>query len=167
MINVKELSEQVSATGRRAGGRQARISQRSAPVAAFSTLTRKIPVYELVPDEAIELIHAESVKILEDVGIEFRDEEATTMWRQAGADVRGQRVRIDRAQLMELVSRIPPEFTLNARNPARTAMAVGWYGGRAVVSPVTTGLPPANRVWTCAARRWHIFPWQGPIVTVL
>ena len=45
MVNVKELSEQVSATGRRAGGRQARISQRSAPVAAVAAHTRKIPIY--------------------------------------------------------------------------------------------------------------------------
>ena len=125
MINVKELSEQVSATGRRAGGRQARISQRSAKVAAFATLTRKIPIYELVPEEAIELIHRESLKILEDVGIEFRDDEAARMWRAAGADVRGHRVRIDGAQLMELVSQIPSEFTLNARNPARSVRIGG------------------------------------------
>jgi trimethylamine---corrinoid protein Co-methyltransferase len=125
MINVKELSEQVSATGRRAGGRQARISQRSAKVAAFATLTRKIPIYELVPEEAIELIHRESLKILEDVGIEFRDDEAAGMWRAAGADVRGHRVRIEGAQLMELVSRIPSEFTLNARNPARSVRIGG------------------------------------------
>jgi trimethylamine--corrinoid protein Co-methyltransferase len=125
MINVKELSEQVSATGRRAGGRQARISQRSAKVAAFPTLTRKIPVYELVPDEAIELVHQESLRILTDVGIEFRDDEAAAMWRQAGADVRGHRVRIEAQQLMALVSGIPSEFTLNARNPARSVRIGG------------------------------------------
>ena len=125
MVNVKELSEQVSATGRRAGGRQARISQRSAPVAAFAALTRKIPIYELVPEEAVELIHRESLRILQEVGIEFRDDEAAAMWRRAGADVRGHRIRIDGDQLMALVSTIPAEFTLNARNPARSVTIGG------------------------------------------
>ncbi len=125
MVNVKELSEQVSATGRRAGGRQARISQRSAPVAAFAALTRKIPIYELVPEEAVELIHRELLRILQEVGIEFRDDEAAAMWRRAGADVRGHRIRIDGDQLMALVSTIPAEFTLNARNPARSVTIGG------------------------------------------
>ena len=44
---------------------------------------------EIVPDEAIELIHDESAKILEEVGCEFRDPEAAQMWKSAGADVQG------------------------------------------------------------------------------
>ena len=58
MVNVSELSKQVSASGRRAGGRDARRVQRAAPMASFPTLTRKIPVYDLVPDEAVELLTA-------------------------------------------------------------------------------------------------------------
>ena len=67
----------------------------------FPTLVREIPVYNIVPDEAVELIHEESMKILEEVGCEFRDDEAIAMWKAAGADVTGTRVRIDRALLME------------------------------------------------------------------
>jgi trimethylamine--corrinoid protein Co-methyltransferase len=94
-------------------------------MASFPTLVREIPVYNLVPDEAVELIHTESLKILEEVGCEFRDDEALDMWKQAGADVSGTRVRIDRALLMELVGKVPPEFTLNARNPERTVRVGG------------------------------------------
>ena len=47
------------------------------------------------------------------------------MWRQAGADVSGTRVRFDRALLMELVSKVPAEFTLNARNPERSVRVGG------------------------------------------
>lgn len=137
MVNVSELSKQVSASGRRAGGRDARRVQRAAPMASFPTLTRKIPVYDLVPDEAVELIHEESVKILEDVGIEFRDDEAAAMWTAAGADVKGHRVRIDRGLLMGLVAQIPPEFTLNARNPERTVR----LGGRNSVFVPMYGAP--------------------------
>ena len=47
---------------RRGGGRIGRKALRGAPVASFPTLVRKIPVYEIVPDEAVELIHEESLK---------------------------------------------------------------------------------------------------------
>lgn len=110
---------------RRAGGREGRRALRSAPIAAFPTLVRNIPVYNIVPDEAVELINEESLRILEDVGCEFRDDEAIAMWREAGATVKGTRVHIDRALLLDLVAKVPPEFTLNARNPARTVKVGG------------------------------------------
>lgn len=125
MINTTELAKQVSATGRRGGGREGRRALRAVPMASFPTLVRNIPVYQMVPDEAVELIHQESLKILEDVGCEFRDDEAIAMWTAAGADVRGTRVRIDRGLLMGLISKVPPEFTLNARNPQRTVKVGG------------------------------------------
>ena len=39
-------------THRRGGGRVGRKAMLSAPFASFPTLVRKIPVYEMVPDEA-------------------------------------------------------------------------------------------------------------------
>jgi trimethylamine--corrinoid protein Co-methyltransferase len=114
-----------TAPSRRSGGRDGRRALRAAPMASFPTLVREIPVYNLVPDEAVELIHDESVRILEDVGCEFRDDEAVEMWRRAGASVSGTRVRIDRSLLMDLVAKVPPEFTLNARNPERTVRVGG------------------------------------------
>ena len=125
MINTMELSKQVTATGKRSGGREGRRALRAVPMASFPTLVRNIPTYQMVPDEAVELIHDESMKILEEIGCEFRDDEAIAMWKAAGADVRGTRVRIDRALLMSLVAKVPPEFTLNARNPERTVMVGG------------------------------------------
>ncbi len=94
-------------------------------MASFPTLVRDIPTYELLPAEAVELIHEESMKILEEVGCEFRDDQAPAQWKAAGADVQGTRVRIDRALLMELISSAPSEFTLHARNPARTVKVGG------------------------------------------
>jgi len=110
---------------RRGGGRVGRRAARSAPIASFPTLLRKIPVYEIVPDEAIELIHDESMKILEEVGCEFRDDEAIAMWKAAGATVKDTRVYFDRHMLMDLISKVPSEFTLNARNPDRTVRVGG------------------------------------------
>ncbi len=110
---------------RRPGGREGRRALRAAPMLSFPTLVREIPAYNLVPDEAVELIHLESVKILEEVGCEFRDAEAIATWKAAGADIKGTRVHIDRAMLMELVAKVPPEFTLHARNPERTVKVGG------------------------------------------
>jgi trimethylamine--corrinoid protein Co-methyltransferase len=115
-----------ASTGRRGGGgREGRRALRAAPMASFPTLTRDIPVYNLVPDEVVEMIHGESLKILEEVGCEFRDAEAIAMWKAAGADVRGTRAHIDRGLLMSLIAKVPAEFTLNARNPERTVRIGG------------------------------------------
>ncbi|MDQ6432825.1 trimethylamine methyltransferase family protein [Mesorhizobium sp. LHD-90] len=121
--NAVQISEEPS--HRRGGGRVGRRAMRSAPVASFPALVRNIPVYEIVPDEAVELIHQESLAILEEVGCEFRDDEAIALWRKAGADVTDTRVRLDRHLLMDLVSKIPSEFTLNARNPQRSVKVGG------------------------------------------
>lgn len=124
-MDTLELSKQVSASGRRGGGREGRRAMRARSVPSFPALTRNIPVYEIVPNEAIELIHDESLKILEEVGIDFRDDESADLWKKAGADVKGYRVHIDRALLMDLVSKIPSEFTQHARNPDRTVTIGG------------------------------------------
>jgi trimethylamine---corrinoid protein Co-methyltransferase len=126
MSITKAVAQQdAPASQRRGGGRLGRKALRAAPMASFPTLVRNIPVYEIVPDEAVELIHQESLGILEEVGCEFRDDEAIALWKAAGADVRDTRVRIDRSLLMDLVSKVPSEFTLNARNPQRTVRVGG------------------------------------------
>jgi trimethylamine---corrinoid protein Co-methyltransferase len=132
----------------RSGGRDGRRALRSAPQAMYPTLVRNIPTYEMLPDEAVEYIHDESMKILEEVGCEFRDEEALAYWRAAGADVRESRVRIDRGLLMSLISTAPSEFTLHGRNPERTVQ----IGGRNSVFVPMYGAPfvrdlDNNRRW--------------------
>ena len=89
---------------RRAGGRDGRRALRAAPMLSFPTLVREIPTYELLPDEAVELIHQESLKILSEVGCEFRDDDAIERWKKAGADVQGTRVRLAPELLMASVS---------------------------------------------------------------
>jgi trimethylamine---corrinoid protein Co-methyltransferase len=119
------------------GGRDARRALRAAPQISLPTLVREIPTYELLPAEAVELIHNESLKILEEVGCEFRDDQAPAQWKAAGADVRGTRVRIDRGLLMELISTAPSEFTQHARNPERSIR----IGGKNTVFVPMYGAP--------------------------
>ena len=73
---------------RRRGGQVARRAERaSAPIVQKKFITREIPLYELLNAEGLELIHEESMTILEEIGIEFRYEPALKLWRKAGADV--------------------------------------------------------------------------------
>ncbi len=56
-------------------------------------LERGLPYIDILTPERV---HDESMKLLEEVGIDFRDDEAVVLWRAAGADVDGYRIRIDR-----------------------------------------------------------------------
>ena len=74
---------------RRRGGQVARRAERaSAPIVQKKYITREIPLYELLNAEGLERIHEDSMTILEEIGIEFRDAPAIKLWREAGADVR-------------------------------------------------------------------------------
>ena len=107
MTDTSSTASQTTPSRRGGGGREGRRALRAAPMASFPTLVREIPVYNIVPDEAVELVHEESLKILEEVGCEFRDDEAIAMWKEAGADVTGTRVRIDRKLLGHVEKHYP------------------------------------------------------------
>ena len=70
--------------------------------------------------------------IIEEVGVEFRCDDAIGMWRAAGADVDGVTVRIDREHLMSLLGTAPSSYTMVARDPAHT-VTVG--DGRTIFTP--------------------------------
>ena len=100
-------------------------------------LERKIPLYELLPDETVEMVHDASMRILEEVGIEFRYDPALTIWKDAGADVDGTRVRITRELLMSLIAKAPSQFTMHARNPAQSVE----IGGKHLALSPNSGSP--------------------------
>ena len=130
----------MSTTTRRTRGsaRAVRRKERiNAPIVMLPTLVRNIPVYEVLNEEGVELIHETSMNILEEVGIEFRDAEAIDHWKQVGAEVAGQRVRIQRELLLSLVSKTPESYTLHGRNPGRTVK----IGGEHTVFAPTYGSP--------------------------
>ena len=85
-------------------------------------LTRKLPPVEVISTEGLEQIEANADTLLEQVGIEIVNfPEATEIFRGAGADVDGQRVRFPRGMCRSLVQATAPRlFTQRARNPARS-----------------------------------------------
>ena len=61
------------------------------------------------------------MRILEEIGIEFLNEEAKDYLRQAGCtvDPDSDNVRMDRAWVMDMIAKAPAQFDITPRNPAR------------------------------------------------
>ena len=105
---------------RRRGGRQARLSQHAAEVTPrLSTIQYGIKPVEVVSADQLEAIHQASLSILKEIGIEFRDEIALQQWKEFGADVQGERVRLEEAMIMALIAKAPRSFEMASRDPSQ------------------------------------------------
>jgi len=71
-----------------------------------------------VSKQELEQIHAATVDVLENVGIEFRYQPALDLFQKNGAKVEGQKVFISEKMLSEALKTVPAKFTLHARNPS-------------------------------------------------
>ncbi|MEM7524300.1 MAG: trimethylamine methyltransferase family protein [Pseudomonadota bacterium] len=78
------------------------------------------PTTPLRPD-GVEAIHNAAMRVLEEIGVDFLNEEAKDILRRAGCDVDpgSDRVRMGRDFVMEMVAKAPREFTITPRNPDR------------------------------------------------
>lgn len=112
---------------RRGAGREAKKARAAAGGASQAYIKRKIPYYEILNAEGLEIIEYNADTILEEIGIDFRDDaEALELWRAAGADVQGERVRFPRGLCRKLVKdSAPAMFTQHARNPAKSVVIGG------------------------------------------
>ncbi|MEM8630289.1 MAG: trimethylamine methyltransferase family protein [Pseudomonadota bacterium] len=75
--------------------------------------------------EGVNAVHNAAMQILENIGIEFLNEESLEIFKEAGATVNGTNVRLGRDFVMEMVAKAPSEFTLTPRNPERTLRVGG------------------------------------------
>jgi len=103
-------------------GRDARRAARQErKIATSPFITRKIPLTEVLSSEGLEMIEANADTILEEIGVEFRDDpEALRLWKDAGAGIDGERVRMPRGLARSLLATAPSGFTQHARNPVRS-----------------------------------------------
>src|SRR5213079_125685 len=117
-----------SSGGRRArGGAEARRAARTTGTAKQQGFIRRnIPLYEPFTTEQLELIEHNAEVVLQEIGIDFRDDaEALAMWKDAGADVKGDRVRFPKGLVRSLLKTAPSEFVQYARNPERNVSVGG------------------------------------------
>ena len=126
--------------GRRGSAREARRQARAASATASKPyVKRSLPCLEVLDEAGLQQIEANAETILEQIGIEFRDDpEALDLWREAGADVKGERVRFPTGLCRKLIQdSAPASFIQHARNPERNVV----IGGNNVVMVPAYGPP--------------------------
>lgn len=107
---------------RRSGGRAGAAARRGS--AAIEQMPWRLPVNtdhptEPLDAEGVATIHDAAMRILEEIGVAFLNEEALGIFRQAGCAVEGDVVRMGRDFVMEMVGKAPGRFTITPRNPRR------------------------------------------------
>lgn len=135
------LDQETGASGGRrrrrggGGGSESRRSERtSAAIEAWPVLNQALPTLNVLSEEGLSLIEENADKILAEVGLDIVDDPAALdIWRDAGAEVDGERVRFPKGLLRKLCSTAPREFTQIARNPNKNVI-VG--GKRTIFAPV-------------------------------
>ena len=116
-----------------------KVARRSGSIAnAPAFIRRQIPSHELASEEGLVQIETFSDRLLAEIGMDVRNDEiALRLFREAGADVDGERVRFEPGLVRSLCASAPREFTQHARNPARSVQV----GGNNVVFAPAYGSP--------------------------
>ena len=119
----------------RSGGGSARRAERTAvKIECERFIERNIPNLEILSQEAIEIIEYNAETVLEEIGVAFTDNPgAIEIWRNAGADIEGERVRIPRGLARKLCRTAPKKIIQHARNSERN-VEIG--GNTLVMAPV-------------------------------
>ena len=127
------MSDRKSSTRRRRTGKRQRQIYAAPPY-----VTRKIPFYHFLDEENLVALEEQADWLIQEIGLEFRDDpEALKIWRDAGADIQGTRVRLPAGAARELCQSAPSTFTQLARNPQRSVT----IGGNAQVFAPVYGSP--------------------------
>jgi trimethylamine--corrinoid protein Co-methyltransferase len=133
------MTETATRKRARGGGGAARRAERTAVrIESAKFIERNIPLFEVLNEEALEIIEYNAETLLEEVGVNFPENpKALQRWRDAGADVQGDRVRIPRGLARKLCETAPSSYTQHARNPERNVE----IGGKSLVLAPVYGPP--------------------------
>src|SRR4051794_4384379 len=80
----------------------------------------KMPRYEILSEEAMATLDRGWRRLMTEIGVEFMDDRALDLFRQAGQRVEDQKAFLDPDWVLEQVAKAPREFDLQARNPANS-----------------------------------------------
>jgi trimethylamine--corrinoid protein Co-methyltransferase len=124
------VSDTEESAGRRRGRARGSGERNRLPEQApFRQPQMRYPYTTIASTEEIEAIHEASLRVLEEIGMEFLDPEARSIMRDAGAavDERAMRVRLPRELVERAIATAPSEFTLHSWNPAHDVRIGGPY----------------------------------------
>src|SRR4051794_12064340 len=85
----------------------------------------KMPRYEILSEEAMATLDRGWRRLMTEIGVEFMDDRALDLFRQAGQRVEDQKAFLDPDWVLEQVAKAPREFDLQARNPANSVHVGG------------------------------------------
>lgn len=125
-------------TGRRSR-RGRRDQSRHETERAAPYIQRRIGTLNVLSEEGLELIEANADRILNETGMEFRDDpEILEIFTKAGCDVSGERVRFTPGFCRKTIqATAPATFSQHARNPEKTVR----FGGDATILCPSWGPP--------------------------
>ncbi len=124
--------------GRGGGGAARRAARNTVSFETARYIERNIPNFEILNEEALEVIETNAETVLEEIGVNFvSNPGALERWRAVGAEIEGERVRIPRGLARELCKTAPSRITQLARNPERTVE----IGGKSLVLAPVYGPP--------------------------
>ena len=117
----------------RRGARRRNSNSQSAKKLLDDQLPWQVPSYADAPTEPlsedqVHAIHETSLRVLEEIGILFLNDDALTILEKEGCDVDWdtKNVRFDRGFITEQIKKAPSSFTLTPRNPDKEII----WGGR-------------------------------------
>jgi trimethylamine--corrinoid protein Co-methyltransferase len=134
----------MTANEKRQRRRQRGSVDRADKKAAIEQLAWSLPIHsdapvEPVSQEVLEKIHDTSLKVLEEIGLLFLNEDALEVLRGLGCDIDQDtsNVRMDRALVLDAIEKAPASFVINARNPEKNIT----LGGQHVVYSAVASAP--------------------------
>ena len=120
--------------GGRAGRREAR-GQSATATAPF--IERNIPYVEILSEENLQLIEHNADRLLAEIGIDFLDDpEVLDLFKEAGADIDGTRVRFPTGMCRQIIQATAPVSTCNT--PATRRAVYHRWQARCWSSPTAT-----------------------------
>lgn len=124
--------------GRGGGGAARRAERTAVRIETAKYIERNIPDLEILNEEALQIIETNAETVLAEIGVNFvNNPAALERWRDAGAEIEGERVRIPRGLARKLCETAPAQFTQHARNPEKSVV----IGGRNLVCAPVYGPP--------------------------
>jgi len=128
----------VTARKRGGGGAARRAERTSVKIETARFIERNIPNFEFLSSEALEIIETNAEIVLEEIGVNFvNNPSALALWKDAGADVQGERVHIPRGLARKLCATAPSRIKQHARNPEKIVE----IGGNSLVCAPVYGPP--------------------------